>query len=338
MAFTIEQEQALLALLNEKKITLSELPAATELAVDDLMLIRQGILDKSVNNDVLKAYFTPPESSLIESGIVKLSNAINSDDEYIAATSKAVKSAHNIALNASQSVAEQALSKSANLSDVADKEQVLKNLGLLEWQFGRFLNIQIFNESGIYIPTKGTTKIIVEAIGGGGASGGVGATGVGQLSISGCGTNGAYAKALFDYASTTEITIGVGGAGVLNSQGENGGTTYFGSNLICPGGRGAPMGRVLSPENQFGATATNPHEAPQPTVKDGKMIMTMTPSTTVTCAISLGYGAAMLCYPPFTHMGGNKGAAGNSVYMLQNSSAQAGVSGKPGRVIVWEYA
>ncbi|VEJ54297.1 phage tail protein [Pragia fontium] len=132
MAFTIEQEQALLALLNEKKITLSELPAATELAADDLLLMRQGILDKSVNNDVLKAYFTPPESSLIESGIVKLSNAINSDDEYIAATSKAVKSAHNIALNASQSVAEQALSKSANLSDVADKEQVLKNLGLLE--------------------------------------------------------------------------------------------------------------------------------------------------------------------------------------------------------------
>ncbi|WP_140919612.1 phage tail protein [Limnobaculum xujianqingii] len=132
MALTTEQEQALLALLDEKKMTLSELPAATDLSTEDLLLIRQGIIDKSVNNNVLKKYFTPSASSFTESGIVKLSNAINSDDENIAATSKAVKSAHNAALQASQDVVTNALSKSANLSDVSDPVEVLKNLGLSE--------------------------------------------------------------------------------------------------------------------------------------------------------------------------------------------------------------
>lgn len=97
MALTIEQEQALLALLNEKKITLSELPAATGISEDDLMLIRQGILDKSVNSSVMKRHFTPAAASLTESGITKLSSAINSDDESIAATPKAVKLAYDLA-------------------------------------------------------------------------------------------------------------------------------------------------------------------------------------------------------------------------------------------------
>ncbi|SUB81754.1 Phage tail fibre repeat [Pragia fontium] len=119
MALTIEQEQALLAQLNEKKITLSELAAATDLAEDDLLLIRQGIIDKSVNSNVLKKYFTPPVSSLTESGIVKLSNAINSDDEYIAATSKAVKAVNKTANNAltqAQSAAELASSKVSSVN------------------------------------------------------------------------------------------------------------------------------------------------------------------------------------------------------------------------------
>ncbi|WP_261865208.1 phage tail protein, partial [Budvicia aquatica] len=127
MALTIEQEQALLALLNEKKITLSELPAATGISEDDLMLIRQGILDKSVNSSVMKRHFTPAAASLTESGITKLSNAINSDDDYIAATSKAVKTAHDLAIKASADVSSKSLSKSANLSDVSDVDAVLKN-------------------------------------------------------------------------------------------------------------------------------------------------------------------------------------------------------------------
>ncbi|GKX63058.1 phage tail protein [Pragia fontium] len=101
MALTNEQELTLLALLNEKKITLSELPAATDLVADDLMLIRQGIIDKSVNSSVLKKHFMPPASSLTGAGIVKLSNAINSNDELMAATPKAVRQAFELAITRS---------------------------------------------------------------------------------------------------------------------------------------------------------------------------------------------------------------------------------------------
>ncbi|GKX61404.1 hypothetical protein SOASR031_37190 [Leminorella grimontii] len=97
MALTLEQELALLALLSEKKTTLSELPAATGLGADDLMLTRQGIIDKSITGDVLKRYVMPPDASLTASGVVQLSNDVNSYDETKAATPKAVKAAYNLA-------------------------------------------------------------------------------------------------------------------------------------------------------------------------------------------------------------------------------------------------
>ncbi|WP_347253230.1 phage tail protein [Leminorella grimontii] len=100
MALTLEQELALLALLSEKKTTLSELPAATGLGADDLMLTRQGIIDKSITGDVLKRYVMPPDASLTTSGIVKLNSNVNSHDETTAATPKAVKEAYDLAKSA----------------------------------------------------------------------------------------------------------------------------------------------------------------------------------------------------------------------------------------------
>ncbi|SQI42313.1 Phage tail fibre repeat [Leminorella richardii] len=122
MALTLEQELALLALLNDKKTTLSELPAATELGSDDLMLTRQGIIDKSITGDTLKRYVMPPEASLTVSGIVRLNSAVDSRDETTSATPKAVKEAYDLAKGS--------LVKSANLSDLTDRLEARKNLGL----------------------------------------------------------------------------------------------------------------------------------------------------------------------------------------------------------------
>lgn len=120
MAFTPEQEQALLSLLNEKKVTLSELPAATSVGVSDLLLTRQGITDKSITSSVLKSFFAPAASTST-AGVTKLSSELNSDSEAQAATSKAVKSA--IAAS---------LQKSANLSDLTDSQKALQNLGIAD--------------------------------------------------------------------------------------------------------------------------------------------------------------------------------------------------------------
>ncbi|WP_261832907.1 phage tail protein, partial [Leminorella grimontii] len=117
MALTLEQEQALLALLDEQKLTLSELDSASELNGSDLMLVRQGILDKSLKGETLKRYVTPPAASLITSGLTKLSSAVNSSDEGIAATSKAVKSAYDLARNA--------LMKESNLADLTNVADAL---------------------------------------------------------------------------------------------------------------------------------------------------------------------------------------------------------------------
>ncbi|WP_347253229.1 phage tail protein [Leminorella grimontii] len=124
MALTLEQEQALLALLDEQKLTLSELDCASELNGSDLMLVRQGILDKSLKGETLKRYVTPPAASLTTSGLTKLSSAVNSSDEGIAATSKAVKSAYDLA--------GKALMKESNLADLTNVADALTNLGLGE--------------------------------------------------------------------------------------------------------------------------------------------------------------------------------------------------------------
>ena len=104
MALTLEQEVALLALLDEKRITLPELTATAEIKADDLLLTNQLLADKSVTAKVLKDYIAPP-ASLDVKGVVQLSNAIDSANETTAATSHAAKKAYDFAAATSKAVA-----------------------------------------------------------------------------------------------------------------------------------------------------------------------------------------------------------------------------------------
>lgn len=89
MALTSEQELALLALLDEPQITLAELPVAKSLSAEDLFLTRQGTTECSANGEVMKQFLSPPAST-VKSGIVRLSNNIEPDNEQDAVTPKAV--------------------------------------------------------------------------------------------------------------------------------------------------------------------------------------------------------------------------------------------------------
>jgi|SRR5215469_6010882 len=94
------------------------------------------------------------------------------------------------------------------------------------------VNVQVFTNSGTYLPTAGATKALVFATGGGasgantcpgGGGGGAGETRIGLFSLSG--------------VASEAITIGAGGAGVgVNTVGNPGGNTSFGALMTAMGG------------------------------------------------------------------------------------------------------
>lgn len=111
---------------------------------------------------------------------------------------------------------------------------------------GTLINVQTFSSTGIYTPTPGTNRVVVEAVGGGGGGGSAGATAAGQSGAAGGGGGGSFAKVLVTSAfSGVTVTIGAGGtAGIAPAAngGGTGGTTSFGTILSCPGGIGGGAG------------------------------------------------------------------------------------------------
>ncbi|OTA14078.1 tail protein [Xenorhabdus vietnamensis] len=76
-----------------------------------------------------------PEATLREKGFVILSNSVNNDDETYAATSKAVKTAYDLANIANQNAANAnnnanaRLAKDQNGADIPEKAEFVKNIG-----------------------------------------------------------------------------------------------------------------------------------------------------------------------------------------------------------------
>lgn len=133
------------------------------------------------------------------------------------------------------------LAKSNNLSDLASIPTALTNLGLLtNGSVGRLIGVRTFTSSATYIPTTGTTEIIVEVIGGGGGTGYCPGQGPSNFCTTGGGGGGSYAIGRYTSGfSSVAVTIGTGGAGgiVTSATGPYaGGTSSFGSLISCPGG------------------------------------------------------------------------------------------------------
>lgn len=117
---------------------------------------------------------------------------------------------------------------------------ILAYLGLGDVNSGRLLNVQVFTSSGLYTPTPGTKKAIVEVQGGGGGGAGTNSPSV-MSSASGSGASGAYAKGVFDNPTTQTVTIGSGGTGGVDNpagNGNAGGQSSFGSLITAVGGNG----------------------------------------------------------------------------------------------------
>lgn len=212
----------------------------------------------------------------------------------------------------------------------------LSNLGLADANgaVGRLLNVVKFTGSGTYTPTHGTKSIIVEAIGGGGASGNLTATGPGQNAISAAGSNGAYAKARYTSEfSSVNVTIGAGGTinGGGGGNGGNGGNTVFGSLLTCPGGKGSGVGQANVPPFNNGAAL--PSEPPS---GSGIIVSTRGPYSSWPTVVAAGNGSnfANSISSPL----GQYGLGGDGVASDTSQAAKNGITGSTGYVIIWEYA
>ena len=211
--------------------------------------------------------------------------------------------------------------------------EMMKYLGLDNIP-GRLLNVKTITVSGTYTPTPGTKSIIVEAIGGGGASGNLTATGATQNAVSAAGSNGAYAKARYTSGfSSVSVTIGAGGtvAGGGAGSGGDGGATSFGSLLTCPAGKGSPAGTAKTPP--FNEGAAQPSGAPSGT---GILISNKGPYSTWPTVVSLGSASNFI--NTIGSQLGSYGLGGDGIAANVSESAKNGVAGNSGCVIVWEYA
>ncbi|EMZ5844508.1 hypothetical protein ABEH45_004333, partial [Yersinia enterocolitica] len=209
------------------------------------------------------------------------------------------------------------------------------NIGLTPSKFsGRLLNTQTFTSTGTYTPTAGTGYIIVEAVGGGGASGAISATSASQNAITSVGSPGAYAKVLYtSVPSTASVVIGSGGVGILGA-GPTGGGTTFGSILTCPGGPGSVVGNAHIPPGG----STGQGGALSPTVSGGGQIITSAfgqqnnPSVTIAPGVGTNYVSIEKT------LLGNYGAGGQGQFIGISQVQKIGLNGTNGYLIVWEYS
>ncbi|EPD8208894.1 TPA: hypothetical protein ACQQWR_002459 [Yersinia enterocolitica] len=233
-----------------------------------------------------------------------------------------------------------ALQKANNLSEIAAAGSVAQaaaqaNIGLTPSKFsGRLMGVpRVITSSGTYTATAGTTFVIVEQIGGGGASGNIPATNASQYSITTPASMGAYAKAYFGSGfNGVSCIIGAGAAG-SSSAGGKGGDTSFGSLLVCPGGPGSQSGAI----GALPVVTGGPSGPTTPTISGGTLMESSygqltPPAACVASGVFLNYvntDRSLL---------GNAGVGGSGYYNSVSSSAKVGINGNDGIIIVWEFS
>ncbi|HHL4054944.1 TPA: hypothetical protein ACQ7O8_004395 [Klebsiella pneumoniae] len=251
------------------------------------------------------------------------------------------------------SVLAQFISDSAGVDvlDNGNTAQILANLktGMTALTPGRLLNVQVFYNSGIYNPTPGTKKVIVEMVGGGGGGAGSRSASSGQISVGGAGGAGSYAKGQFTQNfSGVQITVGAKGAGGTSSwpYASDGGTSSFGSLITAAGGS---AGQPAGPANSFpfstvaavvsaGANGANiigtPGQGASASIAVSAAVVTESPGG----SSQFGAGGFITAFNAKGVNGSGYGSGGGPSKVNGGNAAVAGGDGSQGLVIVWEYA
>lgn len=215
---------------------------------------------------------------------------------------------------------------------------------------GRLIGTQTITTTQSYTPTAGTTRIIIELVGGGGGGGGAPATGAGVLSIGVGGSGGGYCKSLFTSGfSGQTITIGAAGtAGAAGGAGGAGGNSTFlgmtasGGGLGAAGAAGAAF--VVRGVNPGGAAAggniINIPGGPVSTSFGLNAAGVLVPSEGGDSFFGAGSKLSGTSGAPFSLSGtvGTGFGSGGSGGATWNGAAVTGGAGTPGIAIIHEYS
>lgn len=305
------------------------------------------VLMKNTDENQDYTWKTLASATVENKGIVQLSDATNSTSKSLAATANAVKLAFDEA-------GKKALIAGSELQTFlvanATNDKMAVNRGqLTEMTPGRLLNVQVFYNSGIYNPTPGTKKVIVEMVGGGGGSAGSRSASSGQISVGGAGGAGSYAKGQFTQNfSGVQITVGTKGAGGTSSgpYASDGGTSSFGSLITAAGGS---AGQPAGPTNSFpfstvaavvsaGTNGANiigtPGQGASASIAVSAAVVIESPGG----SSQFGAGGFITAFNAKGVNGSGYGSGGGPSKVNGGSAAVAGGDGSQGLVIVWEYA
>jgi hypothetical protein len=212
---------------------------------------------------------------------------------------------------------------------------------------GTLIGVQVFTSSGTYTPTPGTNSVIVAVLGGGGGGGGVGSPGASNYDAAAGGAAGAYSVGRITSAfSGVTVTVGAGGSGGAAgaNAGTAGGTSSFGTLIVCGGGSGGNTGgaftTVTFTQPPTGGTVTTAGNIFSGSGAPGGFGMTSPNQSTsfggVGAASPIGSGGAF----GVNGAGGSsasKGAGGGGAAQATTGAAAAGGNGGAGLVVVYEY-
>lgn len=221
---------------------------------------------------------------------------------------------------------------------------------------GRLLGVQEFTASGSYVPTAGTSFIVVEMQGGGGAGGGCDAAPSGQSSVSSGGASGAYRKILLTsgFGPASTVTIGAGGVAASAANGGNGGDTYFTTGATARRVNGGAGGTVGTASATYPRATNNSSSSASSSISGSYQSIEYVPGSpggnglalsTIISGPGAGAGTVFSAAAPQRYLasgtvGGSNGygAGGSGGCVGPGNSALAGEAGQPGIVVVWEYA
>lgn len=211
---------------------------------------------------------------------------------------------------------------------------------------GRLANIQFYTTSTTWSKPayfNDDSFVIALCQAGGGGSGGVPATGAGEVALSGAGAGGGFClKRILGSALGATETVNVGGGGAGGSAGSNpgntGGQTYFGTHLTANGGNGGQAGvlftgTVRGVTSATGGTATGGDI----NVRGGYSPPYIITSNSIQEYSLSRIGGSSFLGCPGSNVGNLYGGGGGARSNAPSSGAAAGYLGGNGVCIVFEY-